>query len=213
MTLILKQLGVGPMANFAYLLCDPSVRECAVVDPGWDVAAIAATARAAGCAVTAVLLTHHHFDHSDGLPELLKKSPAPVYVHRDDAALVRPKAGGDLREVSDGDRLKLGGFSVEFLHTPGHTRGSQCLVAGGHLLTGDTLFIGACGRVDLPDSEPERMFESLKRIAGLPGTLTVWPGHAYGSASSALLSSEVAANPYLRLAAAKGREAFLRAMT
>ncbi|MBI5623900.1 MAG: MBL fold metallo-hydrolase [Elusimicrobia bacterium] len=209
--IVLKQLPVGPMANFAYLLCDPAAAECAVVDPGWDAARLCAAAEEVGCRVAAVLLTHHHFDHSDGLPALLAKSPAPVFVHREDAAHVRPKASL-IREVSDGDKTAVGGFEVEFLHTPGHTKGSQCIRAGEHLLTGDTLFIGACGRVDLPDSEPERMFESLRRLAALPGGLTVWPGHAYGPASSGLLSREVISNPYLRLAASEGREAFLRAV-
>ncbi|MBI4677576.1 MAG: MBL fold metallo-hydrolase [Elusimicrobia bacterium] len=208
----LKALGVGPMANFAYLLADPSARECAVVDPGWDPDALARAAAGEGWRITAVLLTHHHFDHSNGLEDLLQAAPAPVFVHRADAEAFKGKVK-DLREVRDGDILPIGKGKVEFLHTPGHTRGSQCLRIENHLLTGDTLFIGGCGRVDLPDSDPDDMFQSLRRIAGLPGTLTVWPGHAYGTCAGgagpgALLSSEVATNPCLRTAR-EGREAFL----
>ncbi|MFA6316030.1 MAG: MBL fold metallo-hydrolase [Elusimicrobiota bacterium] len=199
-----EQLEVGPMSNYAYLLCDAAAGACAVVDPGWDAPKILAAARAQGCSVAAVLLTHHHFDHSNEVPSLVRAAPAPVYVHRADAGPVRPKAP-DLREVSDGDRMKVGRCEVEFLHTPGHTRGSQCLRAGRNLLTGDTLFLGACGRVDLEDSDPEQMTKSLRRLAGLPGTLTVWPGHAYGPAPSGPLSVEIATNPYMLAAIVEGK--------
>ncbi|MBI5209472.1 MAG: MBL fold metallo-hydrolase [Elusimicrobia bacterium] len=205
--MFLKQLELGPMANYVYLVGDPAAKECAVVDPGWDAPAILKAVAAEGCRVKAVLLTHHHFDHANGLEGLLKDAEVPVYIHRDDAGPIRPVAA-DLREVEDASKMRIGSVEVEFLHTPGHTAGSQCLRVEGNLLTGDTLFIGGCGRVDLPDSDPAKMYKSLRRIAGLPGTLVVWPGHGYGDRASSPLSCEVKDNHYLK-SAREGREAFL----
>ena len=195
------------MANCVYLIGDETSRLALVVDPAWEVPAILAAVEAAGYRLAAALLTHNHFDHVNGVEELLRAADIPVYVHREDASAV--PAGRSLKPVADGDSMSLGGLEVGFLHTPGHTAGSQCLKVEGRLLTGDTLFIDGCGRVDLPTSDPERMGQSLRKLAALPPETEIWPGHGYSGKESATLKSQLLSNPYLK-AAALGLPDFLR---
>ncbi|HAH07086.1 MAG TPA: MBL fold hydrolase [Elusimicrobia bacterium] len=208
MSVFLKQLRLGPMENFIYLLGDAQAKECAVVDPAWDVPAVFRAVEEAGLSLRAVILTHHHFDHSEGVPEILARAAVPVLVHREDAPYVKG-AGKQLHETSDGEALRLGSVEARLLHTPGHTRGSQCVQAPGCLLTGDTLFIGCCGRVDLPGGDPADLYRSLRRLLELPDDLVVYPGHNYGGESSAPLGKEKAANPYLAAAGRLTLERFL----
>lgn len=192
----LKQLELGPMANFVYLLWDAGTRECAVVDPGWEVAMILEGASGLGLKITKILLTHHHPDHSNGVAELLRRTDAVVYLHQADAPGLAD--GERWIKVTDGTRIALGGTEILCVHTPGHTEGSQCFLAGDFLLTGDTLFIREVGRVDLPGSDPDQMYRSLRKIAELPAALAVCPGHHYGPERSASLAAERELNPYLR---------------
>ncbi|MBI5242369.1 MAG: MBL fold metallo-hydrolase [Elusimicrobia bacterium] len=206
--LVLKQLLLGPMDNYVYLVGDAAAKECAVVDPGWDAPAILKAIEAEGLLLRAVLLTHHHFDHANGIPDLLAKAEVPVYVHKDDAPFIK-RAGSMLRAVEDGQTLKVGGRELTFLHTPGHTRGSQCLLIEGRLLTGDTLFIGCCGRVDLPDSDPRKLYGSLRKLGALPDDLLIYPGHNYSPETSARLGDEKLSNPYIAAAMRAPVERFL----
>ena len=134
------QAQIGPMANFIYLIGDVETGECTVVDPAWDIPKIEKIAENDGMKITSVLLTHHHFDHTNGLTNLLKKYDIPVYINKGDAEFV--KAAGDTRVlVEGGDSLKIGDVDLTFLHTPGHTPGSQCFFVMNALVAGDTLFI------------------------------------------------------------------------
>ena len=196
----LRQLELGPMANFVYLVADPKSKECAVVDPAWDVPSILREARQGGWRITRILLTHNHPDHTNGIGGVLAHAEVPVHVHAEDA-LGLGSAGKNLRKFQDGERIRLGEASIEVLHTPGHTPGSSCFLFEGRLLTGDTLFIGGCGRVDLPGSDPEKLYHSLKRIAELPDDITVFPGHNYAAACSSSLGDEKKKNLYIRASA------------
>ena len=174
-----RQLELGPMQNFVYLLGDPASRECVAVDPAWEIDTIVDTARADDMTITGALVTHTHQDHvggsleSWGMPgripgveELLARVPAKVYVHKAEREFLRG-FGTDLVKVDNHDTLQVGRLTLTFLHTPGHTPGSQCFLVDGRLVSGDTLFIGACGRTDLPGSDSERpggiaiLFDSL----------------------------------------------------
>ena len=207
--IFLKQLELGPMQNFIYLIGDPQSREAAVVDPGWDVPAILRAAERDGYRLTKAFVTHHHFDHVQGLDELLKTADLPIYVHRDDAPLLQVQRSS-LKPVGGGETIPVGRVSVSLIHTPGHTPGSQCLLVDGRLLTGDTLFIKACGRWDLPGGDPAQLYESLNvKLKALDEATVVYPGHNYADRPTSTIGEEKQENPFLQ---APSREAFLRAI-
>jgi hydroxyacylglutathione hydrolase len=217
----LKQMELGPMQNFVYLIGDPATRECVVVDPAWEIDTIVDTAQADGFSITGALVSHTHQDHvggsleSWGMPgripgveELLEKVRAKVYVHKAEREFLKG-FGSDLVKVDNHDTLPVGRLTLEFLHTPGHTPGSQCFLVDGRLVSGDTLFIGSCGRTDLPGSDPSEMYFSLtQRLGALPDQTILLPGHNYGGVSSTL-GNEKRQNPFMRFASLGE---FLRAM-
>ncbi|MBU9888290.1 MAG: MBL fold metallo-hydrolase [Candidatus Omnitrophica bacterium] len=195
-SLYFKQIPVGYMQNFAYLIGDKKTGECAVVDPAWDVDAVLREAEADGMKVVACVLTHTHFDHCNGVETLVERTGAKVYVHEKEAPYLK-ELKPYLVLTREGSTLKIGLFAMTFLHTPGHTEGSQCLLVGDRLVTGDTLFVGACGRCDLPGGDGRKMQESLKRLAGLDASLKVYPGHAYGEPSSTI-GEQKRTNPFMK---------------
>ena len=206
MMFYLKQLELGPMQNYVYLIGDPETREAAVVDPGWEAPQIVAAAQADGYKLTKVFVTHHHFDHVMGLDELLKSVDLPVYVHRNDAPLLQ--AGrANLRAVNGGETIDVGRLPVTLIHTPGHTPGSQCLLVQGCLFTGDTLFINACGRWDLPGGDPAILHQSPMHLAALPEETVVYPGHNYADRPASTIGSEKRTNPFMQVSS---RDEFLR---
>jgi glyoxylase-like metal-dependent hydrolase (beta-lactamase superfamily II) len=203
-------LPLGPMGNVAYLLSGDAGGPCAVVDPGWEAEAVLDAVSREGFTLEALILTHHHFDHSGAAGALLRRRSVPVFVHSEDAPFLKGLEGS-LRPSSDGEVLRVGGLEINLLHTPGHTRGSQCLLCEGRLLTGDTLFIGSCGRTDLPGGDPRDLYGSLRRIASLPGQTEIFPGHRYAPRPSARLADERRENPVLAASVASTLEGFLRA--
>jgi len=195
-----RQLKLGPMDNFVYLFGDQGAKLCGVADPAWNPSGILNAVSEGGMALGGIFLTHHHPDHVNAVSALLGERPVPVYVHESDAVGL-PFDPERVRRVRDGDSAEVGGLKIRFLHTPGHTEGSQCLLADGKLMTGDTLFIGECGRVDLAGSDPDKLFHSLRRIwelAETEGDITVYPGHDYGPRPCAPLSEERETNRYIQ---------------
>jgi len=192
-----KQLELGPMQNFVYLIGDPTTHEAAVVDPGWEVPTILNTLEQDGYRLTTAFVTHHHFDHVMGLEALLKTMDLPVYVHRDDAPQL-DVSRSSLKPIAGGDTVTVGRIPVALIHTPGHTPGSQCLLINDRLLSGDTLFIGACGRCDLPGGDPAQLYESLaKKLKPLHDGTVLCPGHNYARVPTTSLGDEKRANPFL----------------
>lgn len=209
--LIIEQIEVGPMQNFCYLIGSRATREVAVVDPAWDIDGLMQHIQEKDYQLTAALVTHYHPDHVGGsfasrdipgLAELLAVNPVKIYAHKEEAAGVRKVTGiseSDLAKVNSGDRLKIGDIEVEFLHTPGHTPGSQCFKIKNTLVSGDTLFINGCGRVDLPGSDTEDMFRSIQKLRELPDDTLLLPGHNYAHVPNATLGETKTQNPYLRV--------------
>jgi glyoxylase-like metal-dependent hydrolase (beta-lactamase superfamily II) len=209
--LLIEQIQIGPMQNFTYIVGSRSTREVALVDPAWDIDGLMRHLDEKGYTLTAALVTHYHPDHIGGgfsgrsiagLAELLAKRPVRIYAHSDEAAGVRKVTGvseSDIHKVSSGDKLTIGQIEVEFLHTPGHTPGSQCFRIRNTLVSGDTLFINSCGRVDLPGSDSEQMFRSIQRLAALPDDTLLLPGHNYADVPNATMAETKAQNPYLRV--------------
>lgn len=189
------------MVNFSYLIGDRRAGRALIVDPAYGVEEIVDRARADGMEVVGVLATHHHPDHVggsmmghsiEGLSRLLELISVPVHAHREEAALICRVTGLDPSDVvahHSGDRVAVGSVEVELLHTPGHTPGSQCFLVDGMLVAGDTLFLEGCGRTDLPGSDPAAMFASLQKLASLPDSTVVYPGHQYSRPSRATLAA------------------------
>jgi hydroxyacylglutathione hydrolase len=209
--LYLRQAQIGPMANFVYLVGDTHTHTAAVVDPAWDVDAILNFARKEGYEIDKILITHYHPDHLggsmmgtnvQGAADLIGKIKAKVYVNKAEAEGTKRVAGlsdSDLVVVEAGDVAKIGDIPVKFLHTPGHTPGSQCFLVEGNLISGDTLFVGSCGRVDLPGSDPKAMYYSLNHtLKNLDDATVVYPGHAYSSESSTTIGNQKRHNMYMR---------------
>ena len=206
----IRQMELGPLANFVYILSEPASKVAIVVDPAWDVPAIVGELNAKNLKLEGILLTHNHFDHINGVGELLKHKDAPVYIHHKDKDELPKDYEASMRVMDGGEKVTIGNLRLEFLHTPGHTEGSLCFRLADRLVTGDTLFIRGCGRVDLPNSDPEKMFHSLKKIATLDDGLFVLPGHNYGPVGECLLQVEKRENPYLRLASERTLADFLK---
>ena len=195
--LYFKQIPVGYMGNFVYLLGDKKKKECAMVDPAWDVDAVLKEAEKDGMKVVAGILTHTHFDHCNGVEGLIKKTGVKVYVHENEAKYLK-EIQSHLVETKEGSKLQIGDVEMTFLHTPGHTEGAQCILAGDKIVTGDTLFVGACGRCDLPGGDEKKIVQSLKRLASLDGSLQVFPGHVYGDKDSSTIENERRTNPCMK---------------
>jgi hydroxyacylglutathione hydrolase len=209
--LYLRQAQIGPMANFVYLIGDPATHKLAVVDPAWDVGAICDFAAREGYEIDKILITHYHPDHLggrlmgqsiEGAAQMLERVKAKVYINKHEAEGAKMIAGlsdSDLVKVDAGDTIKVGEIEIKFIHTPGHTPGSQCFLVDGNLISGDTLFVGSCGRVDLPGSDPEAMYYSLNRtLKNLDDSTVVYPGHAYSSESSTTIGEQKHSNIYMR---------------
>ena len=194
------------MQNFVYLVGSPAKREAAVIDPGWDSKRILAEANRDGMKITSIFVSHAHFDHVNVLHELLSETDARVYLQKDEVEFLKvPKA--NLKPVSSGDKICIGDVEIECIHTPGHTPGSQCFHVGDKLISGDTLFINACGRTDLPGGDPEKMYYSLtQRLSRLPDETILYPGHNYSDRPTSTLKDEKENNPFLL---SESLEAFL----
>jgi glyoxylase-like metal-dependent hydrolase (beta-lactamase superfamily II) len=217
--LYFKQIEIGPMQNFVYLIGSKQSRKIAVVDAAWDIDAILKIAAEDDMEITHAFVTHTHPDHVggrfagieiQGISELLSKCKAKVVIHKAEAEFLKGPAASDLIKAESGDTINVGGLEVRLLHTPGHTPGSQCFLLDNRIVSGDTLFIGACGRVDLPGSNPEQMYYSLtQKLMALPEDTVLFPGHNYSDRPTSTIGAEKKTNPYFQFRSLKQ---FLAAM-
>jgi hydroxyacylglutathione hydrolase len=202
----------GQMANFVYLIGDEETRECMVVDPAWDVMGILDEIDRQELRLVGALVTHYHPDHVGGnvfghqiagLAELQALRPVKAYVNELEAGGIKMVTGlsdSDLMKVQGGQQVGLGNAAITFLHTPGHTPGSQCFLIGSSLVSGDTLFVGGCGRVDLPGGNSEQLYYSLTQVLGkLPDATELYPGHNYASRPVSTIGHERLENFYMRV--------------
>lgn len=202
----------GQMANFVYLIGDTGSKECVLVDPAWDIKGLLDIVDDEGWRLIGVLVTHYHPDHIGGdlfgfkikgLVELISQRAVKVHVNEKEAAGVMKLTGlskSDIELRKGGDALEVGDGKIEFLHTPGHTPGSQCFLIDSLLVSGDTLFINGCGRVDLPGGDPEQMYYSLTRVLGtLPDETVLYPGHNYSAEPFAVMGEVKQRNYVMRV--------------
>ena len=207
----LRQLEIGPMQNYVYLVGDPETREAAVIDAAWEIDAIIGAAEQDGYTITKALITHFHPDHLGGrfmgmsvtgAAELVGKLPIKAYINKHEAGFVgrvSDLSQSDLVPVDAGDTVQVGKIPLTFVHTPGHTPGSQCFLVDGNLISGDTLFIGSCGRTDLPGSDPAQLYESLNTLRKLPDDTVLYPGHNYADRPTSTIGHEKRRNLFMRL--------------
>jgi glyoxylase-like metal-dependent hydrolase (beta-lactamase superfamily II) len=184
--MIIKQLKVGSMDNFCYLVGCEQTRQAMVIDPGAHVKRILAAAEKQRLTIRYIVNTHGHGDHTAGSAKLKHLTGARVIIHALDAAAL-PEA--DIR-LDDESELKVGALTIRVIHTPGHTPGGICLYSEGQLFTGDTLFVGDSGRTDLPGGHRPTLAASIRRLMELPDSTVVWPGHDYGPTASSTLAWE-----------------------
>lgn len=194
------------MVNFVYLVGDKQTRECVIVDPAYAVNDLLQIVADDDMKLTGVLATHYHPDHVggsmmgmniEGVAALLELQPVPIHVNVNEASWVTRTTGisdNDLVKHSGGDKLCVGDIEITFVHTPGHTPGSQCFLVEQRLVAGDTLFLEGCGRTDLPGSDPGEMYFSLQTLAKMPTDTLVCPGHQYSAMPSSYLGEVVATN-------------------
>ena len=209
--LIVEQIEIGPMQNFTYVIGCRRTHEVVIVDPAWDVTNLVEHINNKGYNLTAALATHYHPDHVggsfgnnevEGVAKLIEINPVKVHAHKLEVPglkKVTALSDSDIVSVESGDTLKVGDIEIEFLHTPGHTPGSQCFRVKNTLISGDTLFINGCGRVDLPGSNSEDMYHSMCKLCSLPNDTLLLPGHNYGHVPNATMGETKQMNTYLRI--------------
>lgn len=201
--IVIAQREVGPMANFTYLVGDPVTKKAAVVDPSFDARVLQRFAEERGFAIVLILVTHHHRDHVLDNERLADETAAKVAAHR------LSQIDKDI-VLEDGDVLEVGELKVRAIHSPGHSPDSTCYVAKNRLWTGDTLFVGECGRTDLPGGSAAQLWESFfTKLIHLPDELIVFPGHNYGPRPVSTLGEEKRTNYTLK---PRTREEFVRFM-
>jgi len=184
--MIIRQIPMGYMDNFSYLVACEQTRDAWVIDPAPEVQRILAEAEKASAHIKAIINTHGHGDHTAGDAELKRLTGALVIIHSLDKDHY-PQADIFL---TDETTLQLGEITFEVIHTPGHTPGGICLFAQGNLFTGDTLFVGDSGRTDLPGGHRPTLGASIRRLMELPDDTIVWPGHDYGPTPSSTIGWE-----------------------
>lgn len=214
-SLYFKQIEIGPMQNFVYLVGSRETRKVAVIDAAWDIEEILRLAAADDMEITHAIVTHTHPDHVggefagnhiEGVEELLGKAKIKVVVHREEAEFLQSLSPSDVIKTESGDKISVGGVEIQLIHTPGHTPGSQCFLLKnpvpnepGRLIAGDTLFIGSCGRVDLPGGSAEALYESLtQKLMRLPSDTILYPGHDYANEMTSTIEEQKRTNPYLQ---------------
>ncbi|MDQ3868491.1 MAG: MBL fold metallo-hydrolase [Thermoproteota archaeon] len=198
------QLLVGQMANFTYILADEETRKAAVIDPSWNLEKVFYTLNKNSWKLEYIINTHSHFDHVLGNEQVAAATGAKIIQHKC-SPLEKQIA------VDDGETIKLGKIQIRVLHTPGHSKDSICLIANEELVfTGDTLFIGNCGRTDLPGSDPAEMYHSLlDKVVALDESLIVYPGHHYGPTPSSTIYTQKKTNYVLQPRSKKDFLAFM----
>ena len=209
--MLIKQLELGADKVFCYILACEESREAVIIDPGGDDEKLLAEINALALTPLFIINTHCHPDHTCGNEVIRNATGASIVRHGADELLLQDPAAKKYfgrqgfppsppadKIVQDGDRLKFGKYTLDIIHTPGHSPGSICIYVDNNLFTGDSLFVGAAGRVDLPGGDFTTLLASLAdKIAVLPDATTIWPGHDYGDSRTSSVGREKKENPYL----------------
>ena len=179
------------MKNFSYLVSDGTSGSAALIDPGFDIDKILSESVRRDLAVDYVFCTHSHSDHCSGIREIRRRTKAKIIAH------ISSSISKDI-QVGDGSKISVGNLEALTIHTPGHTKDSICILLENNLFTGDTLFVGECGRTDIEGGDPSEMYDSLfKKILSLPDDTEIYPGHDYGEKTYDTLGNQKRTNKTL----------------
>ena len=186
------QIQVGNMQNFTYVVEDENTNEGIIIDPSWDLDQIEQVIKRNNLKIKYIINTHHHFDHTLGNEGMMKSTNAKIIQHE------KSELKHDIA-VKDGDVIEFGNSKLTVLHTPGHSKDSICLIGSGIFFSGDTLFVGNCGRTDLPGGSAKDLYHSLfDVIYSLNDDLVLYSGHNYGHSSSSTIGQEKITNPVMQ---------------
>ncbi len=209
--MIIKQMRLGPMEVFSYILGCEDTHKGLVIDPAGEEDRILDTARAWDITIESIVNTHGHPDHTSGNRKIAERTGAKIYMHTMDDRFFNTPEGEAMAVqmgftpsppadvlLNDGDTIPFGCMELTVLHTPGHSPGGTCLHVENNLFTGDTLFVGAVGRTDLPGGSLETLLRSIKeKILTFPDDTIIWPGHDYGGTPTSTVGLEKKHNPYI----------------
>ncbi|SUO97703.1 MBL fold metallo-hydrolase [Suttonella ornithocola] len=199
------QLMVEDHDNFIHIITDRASGEAAIVDPAWDSEGIQEILAEEKLTLTAILLTHSHYDHvnavlplyTDKVSLFIGENEYPHWSECPEDAIL----------VSEGDEIQFAKTTISVISTPGHTAGGVCYRIDDNLMTGDTLFIYGCGRADLPGGDAKKLYHSLQKLKKLPPQTKLWVGHHYGITEESTLAEQLTGNPFLLI---ENEEDFVR---
>jgi glyoxylase-like metal-dependent hydrolase (beta-lactamase superfamily II) len=208
--MFIEQMQVGNLAVLAYIVGDRENKVGLVIDPAAEVDEILRAAEQNEIQIQYIVNTHGHVDHISGNAEMQKKTGAKIIIHEDDAPMLantpvmmlkmfggKPSPPADMT-VKDGDVIAVGDVSLKVIHVPGHSPGGMALYTPGYVFTGDTLFVEAVGRSDLPGGSWPVMLGSIQeKLLTLPDETVVLPGHNYGRTPTSTIGHEKQHNPFL----------------
>ncbi len=197
LTMIFEQIPLGPMQNFSYLIGCSKTRECAIVDPAWDSKILEDAAKKHKLTIKKILVTHTDYDHINAVEQLFKDTKAPVYVHTLGVNDIKARNVSDVIAIDEGSEIKVGTIPISVIYTPGHKPTNVCFILDKKIITGDTLFVEGCGRVDMPGGNIKKQWDSLQRLKKMDDDMGVYPGHDYGSLPHSTIGYEKKHNPYL----------------
>ena len=186
--MIVHQIPVGPMQNFSYIVVDEDTNESIIIDPSWNLMELELIIKNNNLKIKYIVNTHYHDDHTRGNEEMVESTKAPIIQHESSTLK------NDIT-VKDGDFIEFGNSKLKVFHTPGHSPDSICLVGDGKIFSGDTLFVGNCGRIDLPGGNASELYHSLFDVLhSLDDNLVMYPGHNYGSTETSTIGKEKMTN-------------------
>ncbi len=182
------QILVGNMQNFTYIVEDDDTNEAIIIDPSWELIELELIIKRNNLKIKYIVNTHHHFDHTLGNEAMTESTKAPIIQHE------FSELKHDIT-VKDGDYIEFGNSKLKVLHTPGHSKDSICLIGDGKIFSGDTLFVGNCGRIDLPGGSAKELYHSLFDVLhSLDDSLVLYSGHNYGNSETSTIGQEKITN-------------------
>jgi len=186
------QIQVGNMQNFTYIVEDEDTSEAILIDPSWDLIELELIIKRNNLKIKYIVNTHHHFDHTQGNEAMVESTKAPIIQHE----------SSELKHditVKDGDYIEFGNSKLKVIHTPGHSKDSICLIGDNKIFSGDTLFVGNCGRIDLPGGSAKDLYHSLFDVLHfLDDDLVLYSGHNYGISEISTIGEEKTTNPVMQ---------------